>query len=72
MLKSIQTVSEWNKVMCRMSVDGRNLANGKDEALVVDEQEQHLIRFLQEGLNRDQDMHDAKKTARGYIWEFEE
>ncbi|MGO4005130.1 hypothetical protein ABVN23_29200 [Pseudomonas fluorescens] len=44
-----------------MSADGQNLAKGKDEALVVDEQEQHLIRFLQEGLNRDQDMHDAKK-----------
>ena len=26
-----------------------------------DEQEQNLIGFLQEGLNRDQDMHDAKK-----------
>ncbi|MNB92285.1 ATPase [Pseudomonas sp. ACN5] len=59
-LKSIQTISEWNKIMCRMTPDGESLASDNDAALVVKQQEQHLVNFLQEGINRDQDMYKAK------------
>jgi hypothetical protein len=60
-LKSIQTISEWNKVFCRMAPDGKNLASNDDEALVVERQEQQLINFLKEGINRDQDLYKAKQ-----------
>lgn len=59
-LRSIQTVTEWNKVMCRITTDGSNLIGERNEADVVKEQEQHLVRFLQEGYNRDEDLQKAK------------
>ncbi|WP_449104525.1 hypothetical protein [Pseudomonas mohnii] len=59
-LKSIQTVAEWNKVFCRMTSNGESLASGNDEVSVVRQQEQHLVNFLQEGINRDEDMYKAK------------
>ncbi|MGO4005128.1 hypothetical protein ABVN23_29190 [Pseudomonas fluorescens] len=59
-LKSIQTVSEWRKVMCRMTRDGRVLAGKDGERVAVVESERHLERFLQEGISRDDDMYKAK------------
>lgn len=59
-LTSIQTVAEWNKVMCRMTTDGSSLVGERNEAEVAKEQEEHLVRFLQEGCNRDEDLKKAK------------
>ena len=59
-LKSVQTIAEWNQVFCRMGPDGQRLGQD-DEALLVRRQEQLLVTFLQEGINRDQDMYKAKK-----------
>lgn len=60
-LRSIQTHVEWRKVFCRMTPDGSNLAEGGNELEVTDRQEQELVKFLQEGFNRDQDLHRAKR-----------
>jgi hypothetical protein len=60
-LKSIQTRAEWRKVICRMTPDGSNLAMSVDELLIIEQQEQKLVDFLQEGFNRDQDLHKAKR-----------
>lgn len=60
-LRSIQTRAEWRKVFCRMTPDGSNLAEAEDESLIIERQEQTLIDFLREGLNRDQDLHKAKR-----------
>ncbi len=70
-LGSIQTVSEWSKVMCRMTVDGSSLQGDSKETDVVKEQAQHLVRFLQEGHNRAKELLDIfnrlkKKIALGY------
>jgi hypothetical protein len=59
-LKSIQTIKEWSKVMCRVSRDGLNTAVGGNAATAADEQEAHLIRFMQEGHNRDEDLLNVK------------
>ncbi|MFJ3076932.1 hypothetical protein [Pseudomonas sp. NPDC087029] len=59
-LRSIQTRAEWRKVLCRLTVDGSNLAKNADEASVEKEQEQHLFNFLQLGFNRDGELHNAK------------
>ena len=59
-LRSIQTRAEWRRVLCRLTVDGSNLAKNADEATVEKEQEQHLINFLQLGFNRDDELHKAK------------
>nr|WP_314580326.1 hypothetical protein [uncultured Pseudomonas sp.] len=59
-LKSIQTIKEWSKVMCRVSRDGSNTAVGGNAATAADEQEAHLIRFMQEGHNRDEDLLNVK------------
>ncbi|MNJ32813.1 hypothetical protein D3C77_274880 [compost metagenome] len=60
-LKSIQTRAEWHKVLCRMTKDGFSLATGKNKSVVVAQQEQQLVNFLQEGINRDADLYKAKK-----------
>jgi hypothetical protein len=60
-LRSIQTRAEWRKVFCRMTPDGSNLAETEDVYLIVELQEQKLVEFLQEGFNRDQDLHKAKR-----------
>ncbi|MFK3796863.1 hypothetical protein [Pseudomonas sp. NPDC088444] len=57
-LNSIQTTSEWHKVMCRITNDGSRLSG--DSLTVSKAQEDHLIRFLQEGRNRDDDMREIR------------
>lgn len=59
-LRSIQTQAEWRKVLCRMTADGISLAQGGNELVVVKQQEQHLVNFLQEGVNQDQELYKAK------------
>lgn len=59
-LTSIQTIKEWSKVMCRVSRDGSSMAVGGNAATAADEQEAHLIRFMQEGHNRDEDLLNVK------------
>ncbi|HEY0289380.1 MAG TPA: hypothetical protein VGC62_20630 [Pseudomonas sp.] len=66
-LTSVQTVAEWNKVMCRITVDGSSLRGDESEAQVVEQQVQHLVHFLQEGYNRDQDLHDIYKRLKKNI-----
>jgi hypothetical protein len=60
-LRSIQTRSEWNKTLCRMTRDGSSLAAGGNEAAIVARQRQHLVDFLQEGFNRDGDLYKAER-----------
>ncbi|MFJ3487339.1 hypothetical protein ACIPL1_28545 [Pseudomonas sp. NPDC090202] len=57
-LNSIQTQSEWRKVMCRMTVDGSKLPGNSEK--VSEDQKEHLIRFLQEGRNRDVELRDIR------------
>jgi hypothetical protein len=59
-LKSIQTRTEWRKVLCRMTPDGKSLASADDEFSVVEQQEHHLVNFLLEGVNQDKELHKAK------------
>jgi len=59
-LRSIQTRAEWRTVLCRLTVDGRNLAKNADEATIEKEQELHLVNFFQLGFNRDDELHRAK------------
>lgn len=70
-LTSIQTTSEWRKVMCRMTADGSRLPGS---AVVVSKsQEEHLIRFLQEGRNRDEEFYrirDSLAAIYGRLKEF--
>jgi hypothetical protein len=61
LLRSIQTHDEWRKVFCRMTPHGSSLAGAEDELLITQQQEQKLVDFLREGLNRDQDLHKAKR-----------
>ncbi|WP_341522087.1 hypothetical protein AABC73_01035 [Pseudomonas sp. G.S.17] len=70
-LTSIQTISEWSKVMCRITANGSSLRGENSEAEIVKEQAQHLVRFLQEGHNRAQDLLNIfkrlkKEIALGY------
>lgn len=58
-LSSIQTRSEWQKVLCRMTLDGISMSDDSD-LVVVEQQEQYLIAFLQLGFNRDQGLYKAK------------
>lgn len=60
-LTSIQTVIEWEKVLCHMTTDGSSLVGKTSAAEVAREQEAHLVRFLQEGYNRDEDLIKAKQ-----------
>jgi hypothetical protein len=66
-LRSIQTVAEWNKVMCRITTNGLSLAGESSATEVVKEQVQHLVRFLQEGHNRDEDLHRTYKRLKKII-----
>ncbi|MFJ3484909.1 hypothetical protein ACIPL1_16195 [Pseudomonas sp. NPDC090202] len=50
-LTSIQTISEWHTVLCRMSDDGTKIP-GKTSN-ISKAQEGHLLRFLREGHDRD-------------------
>jgi len=59
-LRSIQTLVEWRKVLCRVTVDGGSQAGEGDEAIVEKRQEQSLIEFLQIGFDRDDDLRRAK------------
>jgi len=70
-LTSIQTISEWSKVMCRITADGSSLRGENNEADVAKEQAQNLVRFLQEGHNRSKDLINIlnrlkKEIALGY------
>lgn len=67
-LLSIQTRAEWRKVLCRITVDGSNVAEDADEVQIEKEQEQSLVDFLQLGFNRDHDLHNAKRELVS-IWE---
>jgi hypothetical protein len=49
--------------MCRMTADGSRI-DGSDAATVSKEQEDFLVRFLQQGYNRDDDLREIK-------WEIE-
>ncbi|MBC3948674.1 ATPase [Pseudomonas folii] len=60
-LTSIQTVSEWEKVLCHMSADGSSLTGATSAAEVAREQEAHLVNFLQEGYNRDDELIKARQ-----------
>jgi hypothetical protein len=62
-LRSIQTIREWDKVMCRISKSSHKMSNGPESAAVVKAREEHLVRFLQEGLNRDADLDHAKRQV---------
>ncbi len=44
-----------------MTKDGSSLAIERDKSVVVAQQEQQLVDFLQEGFNRDADLHKAKE-----------
>lgn len=59
-LTSIQTIGEWYKVLCRLSENGSDLAADGNVSSVAESNEAHLIRFLQEGHNRDDDLRKAK------------
>jgi len=59
-LRSIQTLAEWRKVLCRVTVDGHSRASNGDEAIIEEKQERGLVEFLQLGLNRDDDLRKAK------------
>ncbi len=59
-LKSIQTRAEWRKVLCRMTADGTSLARADNELEIMEQQEQHLVSFLQEGINQDKELWRAK------------
>lgn len=63
-LTSIQTVCEWNEVMCRIDENGLKTSTADDLFAEVAAAEAHLIRFLQEGYNRDLDMLEAKQRIR--------
>ncbi|QIU89835.1 ATPase [Yokenella regensburgei] len=65
-LSSIQTQREWIKVMTHCSRDGENLAlsNPMSEAALVLWQESELRAFLQEGLNRDDELDKIKARIR--------
>jgi hypothetical protein len=70
-LTSVQTISEWSKVMCRITTDGSSLRGENSEADVAKEQAQNLVRFLQEGHNRSKDLINIlnrlkKEIALGY------
>ena len=66
-LRSIQTIEEWNKVMCRITTDGSSLAGESSETEVVKDQVEHLVRFLQEGHNRDEDLLKTYKRLKKTI-----
>ena len=59
-LRSIQTLVEWRKVLCRITVDGSSQAGEGDEAVVEKREEQGLVEFLQIGFDRDDDLRKAK------------
>jgi hypothetical protein len=59
-LRSIQTLVEWRKVLCHVTVDGSSQAGEGDEATVEKRQEQSLVEFLQIGFDRDDDLRKAK------------
>jgi hypothetical protein len=59
-LRSIQTLVEWRKVLCRVTIDGSSQAGEGDEAVVERRQEQSLVEFLQIGFDRDDDLRKAK------------
>jgi hypothetical protein len=59
-LRSIQTLAEWRKVLCRVTVDGHSRASNGGEAIIEEKQERGLVEFLQLGLNRDDDLRKAK------------
>lgn len=61
MLKSIQTQVEWRKVFCHMTLDGSVITGGGNEFEITAQQEQSLVRFLMEGINRDKEFHQAKR-----------
>jgi hypothetical protein len=60
-LKSIQTRSEWSKVMCRITSDGTSPQNAGTELAVAEEFEQQLVDFLQEGFNQNDKLYKAKR-----------
>jgi hypothetical protein len=59
-LKSIQTRAEWRKVLCRMSADGVSLAREVNELDVMKQREEHLVNFLKEGIDMDEQFYKAK------------
>ncbi len=60
-LRSIQTRAEWRKVLCRLTSDGEKLVSNSDDFTIAEEQEQHLVNFLQLGFDRDRDLYKAKR-----------
>ena len=59
-LRSIQTLTEWRKVLCRVTADGSSQASNEDDAAIEAQQEQSLVEFLQLGFDRDGDLRKAK------------
>lgn len=57
-LASIQTQSEWFQVFTHRTADGRSLANGNSalKYMVAQNQMNQIREFLQEGLNKDDEM----------------
>jgi len=60
-LKSIQTRSEWHKVMVRMTRDGESMAGDDNERSVSERQQRFLVDFLRIGFNRDEDLYKARR-----------
>ncbi|MCP2003027.1 UNVERIFIED_ORG: hypothetical protein J2Y78_001567 [Buttiauxella agrestis ATCC 33320] len=57
-LSSIQTQKEWFQIFCHRTADGSSLANGNTalKYMVAQNQMNEIRAFLQEGLNRDDEM----------------
>ncbi|EKY3200084.1 ATPase [Cronobacter turicensis] len=68
-LSSIQTQREWIKVMTHCSKDGMDLAlsNSLSEDALVAWQESELRTFLQEGLNRDDELESIRARIRNDV-----
>ena len=60
-LRSIQTCREWEKVMCRVSVDGSRHEVPESLGAAIEKQERELVNFLQIGFDRDDDLYRKKK-----------
>ncbi|MDU9394882.1 hypothetical protein [Pseudomonas sp. zfem002] len=60
-LKSIQTRAEWEKVMCRVTIDGVRKNIDENPALIAKRKEEELVEFLQMGFDRDVELHKKRK-----------
>jgi len=59
-LRSVQTRREWWQMLSRMTPDGKKKETNNDASL-IEQQEQNLVDFLKEGINRDGDFYKARE-----------